>query len=214
MTLGGEESISRSTGRRRFWVAAAASGLLLVGGTIAYNSYFVGTLSDVAMLEEDERPKVKVIESDQVTFSPESQKPEVQFRLETKTRTVPITRARVETKTRSVSVQKTRTETRQRKQADGSFKTYSVEVPYTEQVQQNYTVNVPYTEQVAQSYQVQVPYTADGKRIEKSEYGKYGLNEQGRRGDELKVGEGKQPSQTTFDSVARPSEGEKLPKSC
>ena len=43
---------SRSSGRRRFWVAAAASGLLLVGGAIAYNSDFVGTLSNVAMLED------------------------------------------------------------------------------------------------------------------------------------------------------------------
>ena len=60
VTLGGEESISRSTGRRRFWVAAAASGLLLVGGTIAYNSGFVGSLSNVALLEGDQQPDFKV----------------------------------------------------------------------------------------------------------------------------------------------------------
>ena len=57
-TSASKELTSSSTGRRRFWIAAAASGLLLVGGTIAYNSGFVGSLSNVALLEQDEQPNV------------------------------------------------------------------------------------------------------------------------------------------------------------
>ena len=90
---------------------------------------------------------------------------------------------RNETKTRSVPVTKYRSETKQVKQADGSVKSETVKVPYTEHLTQNYTVQVPYTEQVAQSYQVPVPYTADGKRIERSDYGRFNLNNDGRRSD-------------------------------
>jgi len=74
-----------------------------------------------------------------------------------------------ETKTRSVPVQRTRNETKTRTLADGSIQSYQVSVPYTENVTQN-------TEQITQSYTVQVPYTANGKRIEKADYGKYGLD--------------------------------------
>ena len=81
-----------------------------------------------------------------------------------------------QTKTRSVPVQRTRTETKTRKLADGSIESYQVSVPYTENIVQNYTVQVPATEQITQSYTVQVPYTANGKRIEKADYGKYGLD--------------------------------------
>ena len=81
-----------------------------------------------------------------------------------------------QTKTRSVPVQRVRAETKTRKLADGSIESYQVQVPYTENVAQNYTVQVPATEQITQSYTVQVPYTADGKRIEKADYGKYGLD--------------------------------------
>ena len=94
---------SRSTGRRRFWVAAAASGLLLVGGAIAYNSDFVGTLSDVAMLED----------LDEVGVEPEVES--------------------------SVA-----------------------------------PVVAPSKPVIPDA--MQVPYTADGKRIEKADYGKYGLD--------------------------------------
>ena len=103
--------------------------------------------------------------------------------METMTRVVPKTRMTTETKTRSVPVTKTRTETKQIKQADGSFKNITVNVPYTEQVAQSYTVQVPVQENVTQTFQVPVPYTADGKPIAKSDYGKYGLNAQGQRGD-------------------------------
>ena len=51
------EVASRSTGRR-FWIAAAASGLLLVGGTIAYNAGYVGSFNNVALLEEDQNSPI------------------------------------------------------------------------------------------------------------------------------------------------------------
>ena len=50
-------------------------------------------------------------------------------RLETRTRSVPVTRIRTETRTRNIN---------------GRIETYQVSVPYTENVVQNYTVNVPY----------------------------------------------------------------------
>ena len=89
-----------------------------------------------------------------------------------------------QTKTRSVPVTKYRSETKQIKQADGSVKSETVKVPYTENVQQNFTVQVPYTENVQQTYQLRVPYTADGKRIDKSDFGKYGLKENGQLGND------------------------------
>ena len=166
----------QSTGHRRFWIAAAASGLLLVGGAIAYNSDFVGTLSNVAMLEEvGVEPEVESSGAPVVT-TPSQVRPKVVYRTETRTRMVPVSRVRTETPTRSVPVTKIRNETRTRRLADGSIETYKAQVPYTENVTQNYTVQVPYTENVEQSYTVQVPYTANGKRIEKADYGKYGLN--------------------------------------
>ena len=173
------EVSSRSTGRR-FWIAAAASGLLLVGGTIAYNSDFVGTLSNVALLEDQEQPNVEAIESDLVSPSSKPELPEVVFRLETRTRQVPITRTATETKTGpGTPVIKYHDETKQIKQADGSIKTETVKVPHTEFVRPDYTESHTFTENVLQSYQVQVPYTADGKPIEKSDYGKYGLGSDG-----------------------------------
>ena len=54
------------------------------------------------------------------------------FRLETRTRNVPVTKYRMETRTRNLP--------------DGTVESYTVNVPYTEQVAQNYTVQVPYTE--------------------------------------------------------------------
>ena len=170
----------RSAGRRRFWVAAAASGLLLVGGTIAYNSGFVGTLSNVAMLEDpieavSEPPVVEPPVVDRVVRGDEA-RPEVAFRTETRTKLVPVTKMRLENKTRSVPIIKLRDETRRVKQADGSFKEETIQVPYTE-MSQGLTVQVPYTENVEQSYTVEVPYTAEGKRIEKSDYDKYGLGD-------------------------------------
>ena len=175
----------RSAGRRRFWVAAAASGLLLVGGTIAYNSGFVGTLSNVAMLEDPieavseppvvEPPVVEPPVVDRVVRGDEA-RPEVAFRTETRTKLVPVTKMRLENKTRSVPIIKLRDETRRVKQADGSFKEETIQVPYTE-MSQGLTVQVPYTENVEQSYTVEVPYTAEGKRIEKSDYDKYGLGD-------------------------------------
>ena len=169
----------QSTGHRRFWIAAAASGLLLVGGAIAYNSGFVGTLSNVAMLEDlDEVGVEPEVESSVApVVAPSSPViPKVVYRTERRTRQVPVTRMTTQTKTRSVPVQRVRTETKTRKLADGSIESYQVKVPYTENVAQNYTVQVPATEQITQSYTVQVPYTADGKRIEKADYGKYGLD--------------------------------------
>ena len=71
-------------------------------------------------------------------------------------------------------------------QADGSFKTDHGSVcPTPKTCTQSPTVQVPVTENVQQTYQVQVPYTADGKLIEKSDYGKYGLKDNGRRGSDL-----------------------------
>jgi len=169
----------QSTGHRRFWIAAAASGLLLVGGAIAYNSGFVGTLSNVAMLEDlDEVGVEPEVESSVApVVAPSSPViPKVVYRTERRTRQVPVTRMTTQTKTRSVPVQRTRNETKTRTLADGSIQSYQVSVPYTENVTQNYTVQVPATEQITQSYTVQVPYTADGKRIEKADYGKYGLD--------------------------------------
>ena len=87
----------RSAGRRRFWVATAASRLLLVGGTIAYNSGFVGTLSNVAMLED---PIEAVAEPPVVDRA----RPEVAFRTENRTKLVPVTKMRLENKTRSVPI--------------------------------------------------------------------------------------------------------------
>ena len=170
----------RSAGRRRFWVAAAASGLLLVGGTIAYNSGFVGTLSNVAMLEDpieavSEPPVVEPPVVDRVVRGDEA-RPEVAFRTETRTKLVPVTKMRLENKTRSVPIIKLRDETRRVKQADGSFKEETIQVPYAE-MSQGLTVQVPYTENVEQSYTVEVPYTVEGKRIEKSDYDKYGLGD-------------------------------------
>ena len=171
----------RSAGRRRFWVATAASGLLLVGGTIAYNSGFVGTLSNVAMLEDpieavSEPPVAEPPVVDRVVRGDEA-RPEVAFRTENRTKLVPVTKMRFENKTRSVPITKLRGETRRVKQADGSFKEETILVPYTEQVSQGFTVQVPYTENVEQDYTVEVPYTAEGKRIEKSDYDKYGLGD-------------------------------------
>ena len=167
---------SESTGHRRFWIAAAASGLLLVGGAIAYNSDFVGQLSNVALLEQpSERGNYS-----SVPQPPSIPEPAVVYKYETKTRIVPVTRTPTETKTRQVPINRIREEKKRVKQADGSIKVETVKVPYTEMVTQPYTVNVPFTEQVAQSYTVPVPYTADGKRIEKADYGKFGLDANGR----------------------------------
>ena len=170
----------QSTGHRRFWIAAAASGLLLVGGAIAYNSGFVGTLSNIAMLEDPSEVGVEpeVESSVAPVVAPSSPViPKVVYRTERRTRQVPVTRMTTQTKTRSVPVQRVRTETKTRKLADGSIESYQVQVPYTENVAQNYTVQVPATEQTTQSYAVQVPYTVDGKRIEKADYDKYGLGD-------------------------------------
>ena len=52
-------------------------------------------------------------------------------RLETRTRSVPVTRIRTETRTRNIN---------------GRIETYQVSVPYTENVTQNYTVQVPYVD--------------------------------------------------------------------
>ena len=52
-------------------------------------------------------------------------------RLETRTRSVPVTRIRTETRTRNIN---------------GRTETYQVSVPYTENVTQNYTVQVPYVD--------------------------------------------------------------------
>ena len=169
----------QSTGHRRFWIAAAASGLLLVGGAIAYNSGFVGTLSNVAMLEDlDEVGVEPEVESSVApVVAPSTQViPKVVYRTERRTRQVPVTRMTTQSKTRSVPVQRTRNETKTRTLADGSIQSYQVSVPYTENVTQKYTVQVPITEQTTQSYAMQVPYTANGKRIEKADYGKYGLD--------------------------------------
>ena len=165
----------RSAGRRRFWVATAASGLLLVGGTIAYNSGFVGTLSNVAMLEDPIEAVAEPPVVDRVIRGDEA-RPKVAFRTENRTKLVPVTKMRLENKTRSVPITKLRDETRRVKQADGSFKEETIQVPYTE-MSQGSTVQVPYTENVEQSYTVEVPYTAEGKRIEKSDYDKYGLGD-------------------------------------
>ena len=85
------EAASRSTGRR-FWITAAASGLILVGGAIAYNSGFVGQLSNVAMFEAAKESKFEVVERSQrapIFGSSNLEKPEVVFRMETRTRTGP-----------------------------------------------------------------------------------------------------------------------------
>ena len=160
--MASDKLVSQSTGHRRFWVAAAASGLLLVGGAIAYNSGFVGTLSNVAMLEDTDKavvePEVEPSVAPAVNTSGQVI-PKVVYRTETRTRQVPVTRMTTETKTRSVPVQRTRNETKTRTLADGSIQSYQVSVPYTENVTQNYTVQVPATEQITQSYTVQVPYT-------------------------------------------------------
>jgi len=52
-------------------------------------------------------------------------------RLETRTRSVPVTRIRTETRTRNIN---------------GRIETYQVQVPYTEHVTQSYAVNVPYVD--------------------------------------------------------------------
>ena len=58
----------------------------------------------------------------------------VKYRIETRTRTVPVMRKRLETRTRMVPVQRIRKETRTRKLPDGSSESYQVSVPYTDQV--------------------------------------------------------------------------------
>ena len=102
--------------------------------------------------------------------------PQVVYRHETRTAQVPVQRTRLETKTRTVPTQKMRTETRTRQSSDGTSERYEVQVPYTENVTQNYQVEVPYTENVTQNYQVEVPYTADGKKIAKEDFEKYGVD--------------------------------------
>ena len=102
-------------------------------------------------------------------------RPEIVYRTETKTRTVPVTKSRTETRTRQVPVTRTRKEKREVTLADGKKVTKEIDVPYIENVTQSYAVSVPYTENTTQSYQVEVPYTADGKRIEAVDYAIYGI---------------------------------------
>ena len=164
VTLKGKPAATSNSSRRWFAVAAAVGLLVFLGGVIN-SDYFTGgsqQLSESIAANSPEETAARL--------------PEVVYRTETVTRQVPVQRTRTETRTRTVPCTKIRTESREVTLADGTTVTKELEVPYTENVTQTYTVQVPYTENTVQAFQVEVPYTADGQRIAKADYGKFGIS--------------------------------------
>ncbi len=160
-------------GTPRFWrtarapIAVATAAALMVAAFtwLGYQSKTAPMkLADGTILKyQTEAPQSTIApETNSVDPGVEAQKePKIRYRVETRTRLVPVQRSRLEAKARKVPVQRIRKEKRKRVLADGKSEEYEVSVPYTEMVTQNYTVQVPFTENVEQSYAVRVPYLVD-----------------------------------------------------
>jgi Ca-activated chloride channel family protein len=155
---------SSHVGRKRMWMGLAVGALVAVGGWWLYQPEHGVVLDGGSIVIGQLDMK-------------DSEEPAVVYRMETATRTAPLTRMRTETRTRLVPVQRTRKESKKVQGTDGEWELREVEVPYTENVTQNYQVQVPYTENTTQSYQLKVPYTPDGKRIARADYKKFGIDE-------------------------------------